>query len=186
MAFLNWDSPPPKSRNHEIWDWSCLIAVKIWRQWFMTVLLVLLRYLLCLQDFTRLHKTSYHLVNEGPGDTYQCCCLVLQYQYITGNYNNRNRNFSCSTNSLQNKCRTADPDRQNWGRSGRLSSFTIYKFWQNCASVWQVSDLILKTAQMSRRKIFFMCHVESFTLFFYDKFFVLVKSLRLASSVKQL
>ena len=47
--------------------------------------------------------------------------------------------------SLQNKCRTADPDRQNSGRSGKLSFFVIYKFWQNCASVWQVSDLILKT-----------------------------------------
>ena len=48
--------------------------------------------------------------------------------------------------SLQNKCRTADPDRQNLGRSGKLSFFIIYKFWQNCASVRQVSDLILKTA----------------------------------------
>ena len=47
--------------------------------------------------------------------------------------------------SLQNKCWTADPDRQNLGRSGKLSFFTIYKFWQNCASVRQVSDLILKT-----------------------------------------
>ena len=47
--------------------------------------------------------------------------------------------------SLQNKCRTADPDRQNLGRSGKLSFFVIYKFWQNCPSVQQVSDLILKT-----------------------------------------
>ena len=44
--------------------------------------------------------------------------------------------------SLQNKCRTADPDRQNSGRSGKLSFFVIYEFWQNCASVRQVSDLI--------------------------------------------
>ena len=49
-------------------------------------------------------------------------------------------------NSLQNKCRTTDPDRQNLGRSGKLSFFILYKFWQNCASVRQVSDLILKTA----------------------------------------
>ena len=48
-------------------------------------------------------------------------------------------------NSLQNKCWTADIDRQNLGRSGKLSFFIIYKFWQNCASVRQVSDLILKT-----------------------------------------
>ena len=48
-------------------------------------------------------------------------------------------------NSLQNKCRTADIDRQNLGRSGKFSFFIIYKFWQNCASVRQVSDLILKT-----------------------------------------
>ena len=48
--------------------------------------------------------------------------------------------------SLQNKCRTADIDRQNLGRSGKLSFFIIYKFWQNCASVRQVSDLILKNA----------------------------------------
>ena len=57
--------------------------------------------------------------------------------------------FSCiefGYDSLQNKCRTADPDRQNLGRSGKLSFFIIYKFWQNCASVRQVSDLILKTA----------------------------------------
>ena len=47
---------------------------------------------------------------------------------------------------LQNKCRTADPDGQKWDRSGRLSFFTIHKFWQNCAVVQQVSNLILKTA----------------------------------------
>ena len=47
------------------------------------------------------------------------------------------------TNSLQNKCQTADPDRQNLGRPCKLSF--IIKFWQNCASVRQVSDLILKT-----------------------------------------
>ena len=47
--------------------------------------------------------------------------------------------------SLQNKCRTTGPDQQNWGRSGRLSIFIIYKFGQNCALVQQVSDLILKT-----------------------------------------
>ena len=32
----------------------------------------------------------------------------------------------------------------NLGLSGKLS-FIIYKFWQNCASVRQVSDLVLKT-----------------------------------------
>ena len=48
--------------------------------------------------------------------------------------------------SLQNKCWTADPDRQNLGSSGKFSFFTIYKFWQNCALVQQVADLILKTA----------------------------------------
>ena len=47
--------------------------------------------------------------------------------------------------SLQNKCRTVDPDRQNLGRSGKLPFCIIYEFWQNCASVCQVSDLILKT-----------------------------------------
>ena len=47
--------------------------------------------------------------------------------------------------SLQNKCRTADPDWQNWGRSSKLSFFVIYKFWQNCTAVRQVSYLILKT-----------------------------------------
>ena len=38
--------------------------------------------------------------------------------------------------SLQNKCWTADPDRQNlgWsGPSGKLSLFSVYKFWQNYA-----------------------------------------------------
>ena len=40
-----------------------------------------------------------------------------------------------------------DPDQQNLGRSGKLSLFVIYKFWQNCASVRQVSDLILKTGK---------------------------------------
>ena len=48
--------------------------------------------------------------------------------------------------SLQNNCRTADPDLQNLGQSGKLSFFTLCKFWQNCAMVRQVSDLILKTA----------------------------------------
>ena len=47
--------------------------------------------------------------------------------------------------SLQNKCRTVDPDRQNLGRSGKLSFFVIFKFWQNCASLRQVPYLILKT-----------------------------------------
>ena len=50
--------------------------------------------------------------------------------------------------SLQNKCRTADPDWQNLGRSGKVSFFIIYKFWQNCASVRQVSDHILKSANV--------------------------------------
>ena len=61
-----------------------------------------------------------------------------------------NKKVSCDTfqykdYSLQNKCRTADPDRQNMGHSGMLFFFTIYKFWQNCAWVRRVSDLILKT-----------------------------------------
>ena len=51
----------------------------------------------------------------------------------------------CSYYSLQNKCRTVDPIRQNLDPSGKLSFFIIYKFWQNGASVRQVSDLILKT-----------------------------------------
>ena len=33
--------------------------------------------------------------------------------------------YQGSQYSLQNKCCTADPDRQNWYRSGRLSFFTI-------------------------------------------------------------
>ena len=33
-----------------------------------------------------------------------------------------------------------------WVGPVRFPSFIIYKFCQNCASVWQVSDLILKTA----------------------------------------
>ena len=53
--------------------------------------------------------------------------------------------FQYKDYSLQNKCRTADPDRQNMGHSGMLFFFTIYKFWQNCAWVRRVSDLILKT-----------------------------------------
>ena len=51
--------------------------------------------------------------------------------------------------SLQHKCHTADPDWQNLGRFGKLSFVIIYKFWQNCASVWQVSDPILKTGFIS-------------------------------------
>ena len=47
--------------------------------------------------------------------------------------------------SLQNKCRTVNPDRQNLGWSAKLSFFMIYKFWQNCALVRKVSDLILIT-----------------------------------------
>ena len=50
-----------------------------------------------------------------------------------------------SISSVQNKSRTTDPDRQNLGWSGMLSFFIIHKFWQNCASVLQLSDLILKT-----------------------------------------
>ena len=34
---------------------------------------------------------------------------------------------------------------KNLGRSGKLSFFVIYKFWQNYPLVRQVSDLILKT-----------------------------------------
>ena len=32
--------------------------------------------------------------------------------------------------------------------TNKLSFFIIYKFWQNCTSIWQVSDLILKTADV--------------------------------------
>ena len=49
---------------------------------------------------------------------------------------------------FKNKCQTVDPDRQNLGWSGMLSFFIIYKFWQNCASVRQVSDIILKTGSV--------------------------------------
>ena len=59
-------------------------------------------------------------------------------------------------NSLQNNRWTVDSDRQNLGRSGKLSFFIIYKFWQNCASVQQVSDLILKTADFV-----VTCHIFS-------------------------
>ena len=48
--------------------------------------------------------------------------------------------------SLQKKCRTADPDWQNFPWSGKLSFLVIYKFWQKCIFVRQVSDLIFKTA----------------------------------------
>ena len=41
-----------------------------------------------------------------------------------------------------------DPDQQNWGQSNKLSLFTIHKFLQNCASVRQVSNLILKTVNI--------------------------------------
>ena len=45
---------------------------------------------------------------------------------------------------------------QHLGRSGKLSFFIIYKFWQNCASVRQVSDLILKTV----RPLFHLGHLN--------------------------
>ena len=54
--------------------------------------------------------------------------------------------------SLQN-LQTADPDRQNLGLSSKLSFCIDYKFWQNCASVRQVSDLILKTELLVYAKI---------------------------------
>ena len=54
--------------------------------------------------------------------------------------------------SLQN-LRTADPDPQNLGLSSKLSFFVNYKFWQNGASVRQVSDLILKTELLVYAKI---------------------------------
>ena len=66
--------------------------------------------------------------------------------------------------SLQNKCRTVDPDRLNLGRPGKLSFFVIYKFWQNCASVRQVSDLILKAA----RQYFFMKQHVHFNIKIWD------------------
>ena len=59
--------------------------------------------------------------------------------------------------SLQNKCQTADPDQQNLGRSGKLSCFTIYEFWQTCGSVRQISDLILKTGVIGHMCVF---HLE--------------------------
>ena len=54
---------------------------------------------------------------------------------------------------LQNWCRTTDPDRQNRGRSSNLSFFTIYRFWQSCVSVLQVSHLILKNVFGSARPL---------------------------------
>ena len=51
---------------------------------------------------------------------------------------------------------------QHLGRSGKLSFFIIYKFWQNCASVRQVSDLILKTA----RPLFFTWAIWIFVIIF--------------------
>ena len=56
-------------------------------------------------------------------------------------------NFVYACTSLQNKCWTTEPDQKSLGRSGKLSLFIIYKFWQNCASyIVQVSDLTLETA----------------------------------------
>ena len=51
---------------------------------------------------------------------------------------------------------------QHLGQSGKLSFFIIYKFWQNCASVRQVSDLILKTA----RPLFHLGHLNICDYFF--------------------
>ena len=67
-------------------------------------------------------------------DHLDCGCCVVWIIWI--------HKYDCS---LQNKCRTADPDRQNLRRSGKLSFFVIYKFCQNCAAVRQVLNLILKT-----------------------------------------
>ena len=52
-----------------------------------------------------------------------------------------------SMDSLQNKCGTAGPGRQNLSQSDKLSFFTIYMyiFLQNFVSLRLVSDLILKT-----------------------------------------
>ena len=59
-------------------------------------------------------------------------CLNSEVILLTTSLIRINGNWWFHTDSLQNKCQTANPDRQNLGRSGRLSSFTIYKFWQNC------------------------------------------------------
>ena len=64
------------------------------------------------------------------------------------------------TCSLQNKCRTADPDRQNLRRSGKLSFFVIYKFCQNCTAVRQVSNLILKTGHVCYNS-FFLYNIQA-------------------------
>ena len=52
--------------------------------------------------------------------------------------------------NLQSNYQAVDPDRQNLGHSDKLSFLVIYKFWQNCALVWQVSDIILKTATLTK------------------------------------
>ena len=49
--------------------------------------------------------------------------------------------------SLQNKCRTADPDWQNLGRSGKLSFFIIYKFGKIVLRSGKFQILFLKTAK---------------------------------------
>ena len=64
-------------------------------------------------------------------------------------------------NNLQSKCRTVDPYRQNLGRSSKLSFFIIYKFWQNCASVRQVFDLILELKTAVNRT--WLCKVSHIT-----------------------
>ena len=73
-------------------------------------------------------------------NTVECCYNAVQYNKILHTSLQWREK-----NSLQNKCRTADPDRQNLRRSGKLSFFVIYKFCKNCAAVRQVSNLILKT-----------------------------------------
>ena len=83
-------------------------------------------------------QTTSHYVSQCPRTTW-----TMSPYGVT-------RPWWVNVSSLQNKCQTAYPDRLNLGRSGKLSFFIIYKFWQNCASVRQVSDLILKTVHQGQ------------------------------------
>ena len=80
-------------------------------------------------------------------------CLTLSYHYMIHHKQWNIIDFPFGwvkiESSLENKCQTADPDWQNLNLSGKLSFFFIYKFWQNWASVPQVSDFILKTEKQN-------------------------------------
>ena len=110
-----WDS--------EIWQQLCLSYQGSWRPSSS--------YFFSLSGWST-NSYSFHM--ETLGDLAADTCFIwglwVFYQQLC---------------TLQNKCQATDPDRHNWGWSSRLSFFTIYKFWQNCASVRQGSDLILKT-----------------------------------------